>query len=100
MIFDERIEEILRYAVGKSMFAQNEYVTPEHILYAMMAMREGSPSFWKRALIARAIVIMAVVLPDPRKPLTMRYFVFIRILSVARAASPSLLLCYKHSPDI
>ena len=45
MMFDERTEEILRYAVGKSMYAQNEYVTPEHILYAMMAMREFTKAF-------------------------------------------------------
>ena len=45
MIFDERIEEILRYAVGKSMYAQNEYVTPEHILFAMLSMKEFVRSF-------------------------------------------------------
>ena len=40
MNFDEQTENVLRHAVAKCMYSHNEFVTPEHILYALTAERE------------------------------------------------------------
>ncbi|MCQ2521738.1 MAG: AAA family ATPase [Lachnospiraceae bacterium] len=37
MLFTPRVEEVMRNAVMKSVYMQNEYVTPEHILFGMSA---------------------------------------------------------------
>jgi len=39
MNFDAKTEEILRYAVAKCMFMNNEFVTPEHILFALTSLK-------------------------------------------------------------
>ena len=45
MNFDEQTEEVLRHAVAKCLMEQNEFVTPEHILFALAQENE-----FKRAL--------------------------------------------------
>lgn len=35
MLFTPEVEEIMRMSVIKSVYMQNEYVTPEHVLYSM-----------------------------------------------------------------
>lgn len=45
MNFDRQTEEVLKHAVAKSMISHNEFVTPEHILYAMTSEREFVAAF-------------------------------------------------------
>lgn len=45
MNFDNQTEEILRRAVAKSLIMQNEFVTPEHILYCMSDEKEFVKAF-------------------------------------------------------
>ncbi len=45
MIFTNRVEEVMRMAVMKAVYMQNEYVTPEHVLFGMAADSVFSKAF-------------------------------------------------------